>query len=107
MIADNIYSLYFIYDICDTIYVTAIKRSVCTVFAECVGVSVVDSLYFVSFQLLVFLLLLLQFNYCLPGVAIKLHINYEALLAFQTTGPPFTHNPNKPVPIRGPIGLRT
>jgi len=44
MIADDIYFLYFIHDICDTMSVTASKRSVCTVFAECVGVSVVDSL---------------------------------------------------------------
>jgi len=44
MIADDIYSLYFIYDICDTMSVTAIKRNVCAVFAECVGVRVVDSL---------------------------------------------------------------
>jgi len=44
MIADDIYSLYFIYDICDTMSVAAIKRSVCTAFAECDGVSVVDSL---------------------------------------------------------------
>jgi len=43
MIADDIYSLYFIYDICDTIMsATAIKRNVCAVFAECVGVRVVS-----------------------------------------------------------------
>jgi len=41
MIADDIYSLYFIYVICDTMSVTAIKRNVC---AEYIGVSVVDSL---------------------------------------------------------------
>jgi len=44
MIADDIYILYFIYDICDTMSVTAIKRYVCAVFAECVGVRVVDPL---------------------------------------------------------------
>jgi len=47
MIADDIYSLYFIYDICDTMPVTAIKRNVFAVFAECVRVrvdGVVDSL---------------------------------------------------------------
>jgi len=44
MIADDIYSLYFIYDICDTMSITAIKHSVCTVFTECVELSVVDSL---------------------------------------------------------------
>jgi len=44
MIADDIYSLYFIYDISDTMSVTAIKRNICAVFAECVGVRVVDSL---------------------------------------------------------------
>jgi len=45
MIPDDIYFLYFIYDICDTMSVnTAIKRNVCAVFAECVGVNVVDSL---------------------------------------------------------------
>jgi len=44
MIADDIYALYFIYNMCDTMSVTAIKRSVCTIFAEFVGVSVVDSL---------------------------------------------------------------
>jgi len=49
MIADDIYSLYFIYNICDTMSVTAIKRSVCTVFTECVGVSVVDSFLCFSF----------------------------------------------------------
>jgi len=44
MIADDIYSLYFIYDVCDTMSVTAINRNVCAVFAECIGVRVVDSL---------------------------------------------------------------
>jgi len=50
MIADDIYFLYFIFDICDTMSVTAIKRNVCAVFAECVEVRVVNPSDFLFFS---------------------------------------------------------
>jgi len=68
MIADDIYSLHFIYDICDTMSVTAIKRSVCTVFAECVMISC----NIFSFNCWCSYYCCCK---CLPGVANKLHNN--------------------------------